>query len=39
MLVHLLREPTGELDRLDVRPERAPEHALEQSLDPALDRA
>ena len=39
MLVHLLRELAGQLDRLHVRPERAPEHALEEAFDLLLDGA
>ena len=37
MLVHLLRELPGELDRLHVRPEGTPEDPLEEALDLALD--
>jgi hypothetical protein len=37
VVVHLLRQLAGELDRLDVRAERAAEEALEQPLDLLLD--
>ena len=38
VVVHLLDELPGELDRLDVRPEGAAEHALEEGLQLRLDR-
>jgi hypothetical protein len=37
VVVHLLRELAGELDRLHVRAERAAEHALDEGLDLLLD--
>jgi hypothetical protein len=37
VVVHLLRELSGQLHGLDVRAESTAEHALEQRLDLALD--
>ena len=37
MVVHLLRELAGELDRLDVRPEGTAEDPLEERFDLLFD--
>jgi len=38
VVVHLLRQLAGQLDRLDVRTEGAPEGTLDEAFDPLLDR-